>query len=141
MEQLLQKQLQELQQKNWKYELDELVEKAETVGDIKVLTHRVEGVDMNQLKEIGDIVRNKLGEGVGAIASIINNKPLLAVMVTDNTIKKYNLKAGDLVREMGKVLGGGGGGRPHMATAGGKDITKLDQAFEKFHEIINEKIN
>jgi len=137
----LQKKLQEFQQKNWKYELDELVEKAEIVGDIKVLTHRVEGVDMNQLKEIGDIVRNKLGEGVGVISSIVNDKPLLAVMVTDNTIKKYNLKAGDIVREMGKVLGGGGGGRPHMATAGGKDITKLDQAFEKFHEIIKEKIN
>ncbi|MBN2282145.1 MAG: alanine--tRNA ligase [Candidatus Marinimicrobia bacterium] len=136
----LQKQIQELQQKTWKYELDDLIEKAEKIGDIKALTHRIEGVDMNQLKEIGDIVRSKLGEGVGAIASVVNDKPLLAVMVTDDTIKKYNLKAGDIVREMGNVLGGGGGGRPHMATAGGKDVSKLDQAFEKFYEIIKEKV-
>ena len=137
----LQKQLQELQQKNWKYELDELIENAEVINDVKVLTHQVEGIDMNELKKIGDIVRNKLQNGVGVIASIVNDKPLLAVMVTDEAIKKYDLKAGDIVREMGKVLGGGGGGRPHMATAGGKDVAKLPQAFEKFQEIIKNKVN
>jgi len=136
----LQKQLQELQQKNWKYELDELIEQAESVKDVKILTYRIEGVDMNELKKVGDIVRNKLQNGVGAIASVVNGKPLLAVMVTDEAIKTYNLKAGDIVREMGKVLGGGGGGRPHMATAGGKDVDKIPQAFEKFYEIIKEKV-
>ncbi|MFP4547055.1 MAG: alanine--tRNA ligase [Fidelibacterota bacterium] len=137
---ILQKQVQELQQKNWKYELDELIEKADTIGNVKIFTHQLENVDMKELKNVGDIVRNKLQTGVGALASVVNGKPLLAVMVTDDVISQYKLKAGDIVREMGKVLGGGGGGRPHMATAGGKDITKMPQAFDKFKEIIEEKV-
>ena len=135
----LHKQIQELQQKNWKYELDDLIKNSESINGVKVVTHQLENVDMNELKKIGDIVRNKLQNGVGVLASVVQNKPLLAVVVTDDTIKKYGLKAGDIVREMGKVLGGGGGGKPHMATAGGKDITKIPQAFERFYEIIKDK--
>ena len=137
---ILQKYVQELQQKNWKYELDELIEQSQIIDDVKIFTHKLENVDMNELKKVGDIVREKLKNGVGVISSVINDKPLLAVMVTDDVIKKYKLKAGDIVREMGKVLGGGGGGRSHMATAGGKDVTKIPQAFDKFYEIIKEKI-
>ena len=134
----LNKQLQEIQHKTWKYELDELIEKAETIKDIKVLTYQVEGVNINQLKEIGDIVRNKLKTGVAAFASVVDGKPLLTVTVTDDVIKQHNLKAGNLVREMGKILGGGGGGRPHMATAGGKDVSRIPEAFDKFYELIKQ---
>ncbi len=135
------KELQQLKQKAWQYELDSLIDQAKEIKDQKIFTHQLENVEMKELKKMGDVIRNKLKNGVAAVASVVNGKPLLAVMVTDDTIKKYDLKAGDIVREMGKVLGGGGGGRPHMATAGGKNIDKIPAAFDKFHELVKEKLN
>ena len=136
----LQKQLAQQATKGWEEELDQIIADAKIVGDLKVVTYNPESKDMNDLKKIGDIIRNKIKQGVGAVISVTNGKPTVAVVVADATIKEHGLKAGDIVKELGKVLGGGGGGRPHMATAGGRIPENIPQAFEKLFEIIEKKI-
>ena len=72
-------------------------------------------------------------EGI-KIASVNGDKLAFVAMVSDDLLKKY--KAGDLVREVAKAAGGGGGGKPHMASAGGKDVSKLDAAIKRFKELV-----
>jgi len=86
----------------------------------------------DEFKEIGDKLREKILDGVGLIASVINGKINLVCSVSDNLIKEKNLSAGKLISVVAKELGGGGGGRPQLATAGGKDIEKIDETLLKF---------
>ena len=91
---------------------------------------------MDQLKEIGDKIREKSENTVALIGTHNENKLAFVCTVSDELIKNRKLKAGDLVREVAKVAGGGGGGKPHLATAGGKDINKFDEAMNKIKELI-----
>jgi len=83
-----------------------------------------------------DDFRNRLGTGVVCLAAESDGKALLAIGVTKDLTSK--LKAGDLIREVAGVVGGGGGGRPDFAQAGGKDPGRIDQALEKFNELVGE---
>jgi alanyl-tRNA synthetase len=76
--------------------------------------------DVDALREMTDWFRDKVASGTAVLASVINGKPLIIATVTDDLIQR-GLKAGDLVREVAKIVGGGGGGRPNLAQAGGKD--------------------
>jgi alanyl-tRNA synthetase len=91
---------------------------------------------MDELKSLGDMLRSRLSSGVGLLASIIDDKVALVCVVTDDLIANHNLKAGSIVGEVAKQVGGGGGGRPHLATAGGKDVTKLNDALHRTVEIV-----
>jgi alanyl-tRNA synthetase len=71
-----------------------------------------------------------VGSGTAVLATISNGKPVLIATVTDDLVRR-GLKAGDLVRDVAKIVGGGGGGRPTMAQAGGRDAGKLPQALEE----------
>jgi alanyl-tRNA synthetase len=88
------------------------------------------------LKSLGDSLRAKLSSGVGLLASIIEDKVQLVCVVTDDLVAAKKISAGKVVGEIAKLVGGGGGGRPHMATAGGKDIAKLDEALAQIKLII-----
>jgi len=114
---------------------------AKSFGDLKVFTRMFENKSMDDLKSIGDIVRNALQEGVGVLASVSEDKPLVVVVVTDLAIKNYDLKAGAIVKELGKILGGGGGGQPHLATAGGRFPDKIEAAFSRVYQLVEEKIS
>ncbi|HET6271353.1 MAG TPA: alanine--tRNA ligase, partial [Bacteroidota bacterium] len=116
--------------------IDDLVAKATALDGFKVVSSKVDASDMDELKRIGDTLRSKLGSGVGVLASVIDEKVALVCVVTDDLIKGKNLQAGKIVGEMAKQLGGGGGGRPHLATAGGKDVHKLDDALGQTLAII-----
>jgi alanyl-tRNA synthetase len=85
---------------------------------------------MDTLKSIGDTLRSKIGSGVGLLASIIDDKVALVCVVSDDLIKTKNIQAGKIVGAVAKIVGGGGGGKPHLATAGGKDVAKLDEALK-----------
>lgn len=117
--------------------LDLMIEKAPTINNIKILSGKINVNNSDEFKEIGEKLREKILNGVGLIASVINGKVNLVCSVSDNIIKEKNLNAGKLISSVAKELGGGGGGRPHLATAGGKDIEKIDTAIENF--IINIK--
>jgi alanyl-tRNA synthetase len=102
----------------------------------KALSGRVEDVDAKAMRSMVDDFRNRLGTGVVCLAAESEGKALLAIGVTKDLTSK--LKAGDLIREVASVVGGGGGGRPDFAQAGGKDPGRIDLALEKFNELVGE---
>ena len=89
-----------------------------------------------EMKECSEWMRNKIRNGIGVIASVLNDKINLICSVSDNLIKENNLNAGKLVGAIAKRLGGGGGGKPQIATAGGKDINNLQKVLSEIPEII-----
>ncbi len=91
---------------------------------------------MDELKSLGDSLRAKLNSGVGVLGAVIDEKVALVCVVTDDLIKSKKLQAGKIVGELAKRVGGGGGGRPHLATAGGKETGKLDETLRQAPEII-----
>ena len=91
---------------------------------------------MDELKSLGDALRVKLKSGVGILASVIEDKAALVCVVTDDLVAAGRLQAGKIIGAVAKQIGGAGGGRPHMATAGGKDVAKLDTALRGASDIV-----
>ena len=121
-------------------QIDEIIKNADSVNGIKIISQKIEINNSEEFKEIGESFRNKLKNGVALIASIIDGKINLVCVVSDNLIKDKNLNAGKLISVVAKELGGGGGGKPHLATAGGKYIDKLDEVLKNFITDIKNKI-
>ena len=109
------------------------------VKGIKLLATSVEGVDMNGLRDLGDQLKEKLGAGVVVLASSANDKVNLIAMVTDGAMAK-GAHAGNLLKSISPILGGGGGGRPNSASSGGKDASKLPDAFAAAENVLSEQI-
>ena len=109
------------------------------VNGIKVLAVKVSGVDMNGLRNLGDQLKDKLGEGVVVIASDMDGKVNLIAMATDDAQKK-GAHAGNLIKGIASLVGGGGGGRPNMAQAGGKNPSGIEAALEKVIDIVTEQV-
>ena len=91
---------------------------------------------MNGLRNLGDQLKEKLGEGVVFLASALAGKVSLVAMATDGAMKQ-GAHAGNLIKEAAALVGGGGGGRPNMAQAGGKNPDGIDAAIEKVYEILS----
>ncbi|RMH65545.1 MAG: alanine--tRNA ligase, partial [Calditrichaeota bacterium] len=111
-----------------------LIQQAENINGVRVIVHTVKDTDMNALKDLGDALRQKTKQTVGLVAAQNGEKLVFMVFVTDDLLKRY--KAGDLIREVAKAAGGGGGGRPHLATAGAKDANRLEDALNRFRELL-----
>ncbi len=116
---------------------NEAVENLEDYGGVPGLVTQVEGIPMNMLREMADWFRNKVDSGVVVLGSVVDNKPLILVSVSDDLTKK-GLRAGDIVKAVAERVGGGGGGRPDMAQAGGKDAEKLPDALDYAKQLIAE---
>ena len=115
----------------------ELVQKAESIDDIRLVVIRLDNA--GDLKKLGDTFRKSAGKnGIALVGTVTNNKPMVLCAVTDDLTSKIN--AGEIVREVGSQMGGGGGGKPHLATAGGKDADKLDAALKFGTEFIKNKL-
>ena len=108
----------------------------DAIPGAKVIAGRVEDVDAKAMRAMVDDYRNRLGSGVVCLAAASGDKALLAIGVTKDLTSQ--LKAGDLIREVAGVVGGGGGGRPDFAQAGGKDPSRIEEAIEKFNELVGE---
>jgi len=115
--------------------LDDLLEEIETVNDVRLLSRITEADSLDQLKEMGDRLRDRCRDCVIVLALVKDGQPQVMVAVGDDAVKK-GLHAGKLVGRIGKALGGGGGGKPHMATAGGKDASLLPEVMEKLGFIL-----
>ena len=115
--------------------LDNVVE----VKGVKLLATKVSDVDMNGLRNLGDQLKEKMGGGVVVIVSTTNDKANVIVMADDDAISK-GAHAGNMIKEIAKCVGGGGGGRPNMAQAGGKNPTGADMAIEKAKEILESQL-
>ena len=116
-----------------------LLDQAVEVDGVAVLATQVEAGDVDTLREMTDWFRNKLGSAVVAVGAVIDEKPMLVAAVTDDVIAR-GVKAGDLVRDAARIMGGGGGGRSNMAQAGGKDAGKLADALASIPGWVGEKL-
>lgn len=108
---------------------------AEDVNGYKLVTQKLSGVGMDQLRELGDQIKEQIGEGVIALASDLDGKVSLVVMATDEAQKK-GAHAGNIIKAIAPLVGGGGGGRPNMAQAGGKNAAGIDDALAKVKELL-----
>jgi len=124
----LQKEMEKAQRKLAQAQFTELLAQMQTVKGVPVLTAQIEGVDVDTLREMTDWFKDKVGSGTAVLATVNNGKPIIIAAVTDDLIKR-GIKAGDIVREVAKMVGGGGGGRPNLAQAGGRDASKLPEAL------------
>ena len=116
--------------------MDQVVE----VKGIKLLAAKVDGVDMNGLRDLGDQLKEKLGEGVVVLAAVNGGKVNLLAMATDGA-QKAGAHAGNLIKGVAAIVGGGGGGRPNMAQAGGKNPEKAQEAVEAAAGILEQQLH
>lgn len=131
----LQKEIESMKAKAASANSASLIDKAVEVNGFKLITEKLKGVDANTMRTMGDQIKDKLDKGIVVLASDMGQKVLLLVMATDDAVKS-GAHAGKLVGEVAKITGGGGGGRPNMAQAGGKDPSKIDAALEKAVEVV-----
>ena len=135
----LQSEIESLKSKAAKDALGDVMNQVQEVNGVKLLATAVEGVDMNGLRELGDQLKEKVGDGVVVIASSANGKVNLIAMATDAAMAK-GAHAGNLIKGIAALVGGGGGGRPNMAQAGGKNPAGIPDAIAKAAEVLAEQI-
>jgi alanyl-tRNA synthetase len=110
------------------------VAQARQVNGVAVVAARLDGLDADGLRAVVDTVRDRLGSGVVCVGSVADGKIGLVLAVTKDLTRRYH--AGRLIQEVAKAVGGGGGGRPELAQAGGKDPAKLDQALTLLYDLV-----
>lgn len=133
------KQIEDLKRQAAGGQADELASVAQLFGGISVVAHRVDLGDAESMSALADTLANKLKSAVIVLAGPSDGKVIFVSKVTPDLVKR-GFHAGNLIREVAKVAGGGGGGRPDFAQAGGKDAGKLDAALAKAKEIIEQQV-
>ena len=124
-----------LKSKLAKEAMGDVMDQVQEVKGVKVLAVRADGVDMNGLRNLGDQLKEKIGEGVVVIASVLDGKVNLMAAVTDEAQKK-GAHAGNLIKAIAGLVGGGGGGRPNMAQAGGKNPAGIPAAIAEASKVL-----
>ena len=120
-------------------QVGDVMDQVKEVKGVKLLAAEVDGVDMNGLRDLGDQLKEKLGDGVVVLASANEGKVSLMATATEGAMKK-GAHAGNLVKGIAGCVGGGGGGRPNMAQAGGKKPEKIPEAIAKVPEVLEGQI-
>ncbi|MDZ7342591.1 MAG: DHHA1 domain-containing protein, partial [candidate division KSB1 bacterium] len=136
----LEKELQQLRVQSSNVTVDEWIKHAQPIANFSLVVKAVQLNSVDQLKEMGDILRDRLKSGVGVLGMVLDGKINFLCVITDDLIKQKNLKAGDIVKEIAAIAGGSGGGRPHMALAGAKDLSKFELALAEVENIIRKKM-
>ncbi|PKD44177.1 alanine--tRNA ligase [Rhodohalobacter barkolensis] len=138
----LEKELEKLRQSQAGDSLDQILENGKEVSGVQLYTGKVDGADMDTLKQLGyDALEKMKSETVVVLASVDTEEGKVYIMaaVTDDLIQK-GVKAGNMVSQLGRIVGGGGGGQPNLATAGGRFPEKIEEAFEKAEELIQSEL-
>ena len=117
----------------------DVMDQVKEVKGVQLLAAQIDGVDMNGLRDLGDQLKGKLGEGVVVLASAGDGKVSLMATATDGAMK-LGAHAGNLVKGIAGCVGGGGGGRPNMAQAGGKNPAGIPDALAKAAEVLEGQI-
>ena len=116
--------------------LEQMLQDSEEVDGIRIVRSSVEVEGVEELRALGDGLRERLKSGVGVLGMTMGEKVHILCVVTDDLIKGKHLKAGDVVKEVASIVGGSGGGKAHLALAGGKEIGKLGEALDRVPEIV-----
>jgi alanyl-tRNA synthetase len=122
------KEIEQLKAKLASSSFDEVLENAEDVDGVRIVTGRFDQLDMEALRNTCESLRSKAGTGVVVLASALGGKVSFVAMATKDAVAR-GIHCGNIVKEAAKAAGGGGGGRPDMAQAGGKDVSKIDEAL------------
>ena len=130
------KEILELKKKLTKGSENEIIEGAKEIKGVKVVAYSIDGVDANSLRDLGDKIRNKISSGVVVLLSNVEGKVNLIAMATKDVIEK-GIHCGKIIKEIASVVGGGGGGRPDMAQAGGKNPENIATAIEKTYLVVD----
>jgi alanyl-tRNA synthetase len=133
------KQITSLKKELAQAEFQRRLEEVENLDGAYLLVAELPGADADTLRQMTDIFRQRYPSGVAVLASVINERPMVVASVSEDLVKR-GLHAGELVRETAKSLGGGGGGKPTLAQAGGKDPQKISEALSGAAEWVEEKL-
>ena len=136
---VLQSENESLKSKAAKDALGNVMDQVVDVKGVKLLAAKVSGVDMNGLRDLGDQLKAKLNEGVIVLISDMEGRVNMVAMATDEALKK-GAHAGNLIKGIAALVGGGGGGRPNMAQAGGKNPAGIDKAIAETEKVLEEQI-
>ncbi len=129
------KEIEKLEHDMAKDQIADIMSSVKNKNGINYVIKKFEGVDVNTLRDLADEVRNKVGSVVVLFATVNDGKLNFVCAVSKDLVEK-KIAAGKIIKEIAKVAGGGGGGRPDMATAGAKDINKVGEALNKLSEIL-----
>ena len=135
----LQSENESLKSKAAKEALGDVMDQVKEINGVKLLAAKVSGVDMNGLRDLGDQLKAKLGEGVVVLISELEGKVSMVSMATDAAMKK-GAHAGNLIKGIAAKVGGGGGGRPNMAQAGGKNPAGIEDAISQAEEVLKDQL-
>ena len=135
----LQSENESLKSKAAKEALGDVMDQVKEIDGVKLLAAKVSGVDMNGLRDLGDQLKAKLGEGVVVLISELEGKVSMVSMATDAAMKK-GAHAGNLIKGIAAKVGGGGGGRPNMAQAGGKNPAGIEDAISQAEEVLKDQL-
>ncbi len=132
--------LESLKSKAAKDAMGDVMDKVTEVNGVKFLATSVPGVDMNGLRDLGDQLKDKIGDGVILLASDADGKVNLVAMATDGAMGR-GAHAGNLIKGIAGLVGGGGGGRPNMAQAGGKNPAGIDNALAEAVKVLESQLS
>jgi alanyl-tRNA synthetase len=135
----LNREVSRLHQTQARIEFEKLLQQMQEVNGVPLMVSQVRVPDMDGLREMADWFRDRVTSGVAVLGAVVNGKVLLVVAVTDDLVSS-GIKAGDLIGNVAKIVGGGGGGRPTLAQAGGKDPDKLPEALSAVPEILTRNL-
>jgi len=117
--------------------INSIVSNPQNVNGLNLYKGKVAASAMDELKSMGDELREKMKSGIGVLVSEIENKVGIVAVVSDDLIKERKILAGNIVKKAAAIVGGSGGGRPHLATAGGKDVSRIDEMLAQLESIIS----
>jgi len=133
------KEISKLRQAGAADEFNQKLASVPMVNGVPVLTAVLKNADVDTLRQMCDLFRQKYPSGVVALGSVSNDKPMIICAVTDDLVKR-GLNAGEIVKTAAAVMGGSGGGRPNLAQAGGKDADKLNEAIDQVLPLVQKKL-
>jgi alanyl-tRNA synthetase len=134
----LRRQIQALERQNTLQAAEILLDSKQDINGVSVLSARTEASNADAMREISDWLRDKMGSGIVVLGAVINDRPTISVGITRDLVDD-GADAREYARELGRIIGGGGGGRPDMAQAGGRNADKLDAAIAGVHNIVRQK--
>jgi alanyl-tRNA synthetase len=136
----LKRRLAALERTSLRSEAEEMLANVAQVEGVNVLAERTSATSPEAMREMGDYLKAKLSSAVVVLSAVIDSNPMLVAMVTPDLVAR-GLHAGNLARDTAKVMGGGGGGRPEMAQAGGRHVDKLNEALNGVPELVRRSLS
>ena len=135
----LQRELQKLRQQMLSQQARHMTDAAREIAGTRVLALQGDAANVDEMRRLADDLRNKLGSGVVVLGAIINDKPMLIAAATPDVVQR-GVHAGHIVKALAPIIGGGGGGRPNMAQAGGRDASKLQDALDAAYDVVKKQL-